>query len=103
MFKSITLGVAASVAALTALPAAAEAQSRNGYYSQYEGRTDGYYPRYRRCSGTTGTIVGGAGGALLGREIAGRGNRTTGTILGVAAGALLGRELGKSSCRGSRR
>ncbi|HEY0325344.1 MAG TPA: glycine zipper 2TM domain-containing protein [Allosphingosinicella sp.] len=44
-------------------------------------------------------MVGGAAGALLGREIAGRGDRTTGTILGGAVGALLGRQVGKSSCR----
>jgi len=100
MFKNITLGAAAALTAATALPAAAEAHPRDGYYSRYEGRTDGYYRDYRRrCSGTTGTIIGGAGGALLGREIAGRRDRTTGTILGLAAGALLGREVGKSTCR----
>jgi hypothetical protein len=55
----------------------------------------------RRRSGTTGLIVGGAGGALLGREIAGRGSRTLGAILGGAGGALLGREIdrGGSRCR----
>jgi hypothetical protein len=47
-----------------------------GYDQGYHGRTygyrDPYYGRsYRRCgSGTTGAIVGGAAGALLGREIA---------------------------------
>jgi hypothetical protein len=85
---------------MVAMPAAAEAQSRNGYYdSSYQQSYRGYNRGYRRCTGTTGTIVGGAGGALLGREIAGRGDRTTGTILGLAAGALLGRQVGKSSCR----
>jgi hypothetical protein len=90
--------------------------NRRGYYNRgYYGRSSdyGYYDRnyygrrhYRRCgSGTTGAIVGGAAGALLGREIArgsGRGyyhrggNGTTGLIIGGAAGALLGREIGRN-------
>jgi hypothetical protein len=47
----------------------------------------------RKKDGTTGLIIGGAAGALLGREIDGGRNRTLGTILGAAAGALLGREI----------
>lgn len=61
----------------------------------------GYYNR--RCgSGTTGAIVGGVAGALLGREIDRGGSRyryrdgTTGAIIGGAAGALVGREVGRS-------
>jgi outer membrane lipoprotein SlyB len=112
MFKKITLGAAAAVAAVTAIPAAAEAQGRNGYYDSryaqsydqgyYRDRTSrnrNYYRGDRRCSGTTGTIVGGAAGALAGRAIDSRGSRTTGTIIGAVAGALLGREVGKSTCR----
>ncbi|HEU4820577.1 MAG TPA: glycine zipper 2TM domain-containing protein [Qipengyuania sp.] len=48
----------------------------------------------RKSDGTTGMIVGGAAGALLGREIAGRnGDRTLGAILGAAGGALLGKSI----------
>lgn len=48
----------------------------------------------RKSDGTTGLIVGGAAGALLGREIAGRrGDRTLGAILGAAGGALLGKSI----------
>ena len=53
----------------------------------------------RRKDGTTGLIVGGAAGALLGREIAGRGDRTLGAILGAAGGALLGREIDRGGTR----
>lgn len=55
----------------------------------------------RRKDGTTGLIIGGAVGALLGREIDGGRDRTLGTILGAAGGALLGREVdrGGSRCR----
>lgn len=82
---------------------------RGGYDRGYYGRSQYGYDdrRYRRCgSGTTGAIVGGAAGALVGREIArggrryshyGRGgNGTLGAIVGGAAGALLGREVGRS-------
>lgn len=53
----------------------------------------------RRPDGTTGLIVGGAVGALLGREIDGGYNRSTGTILGAAGGALLGRSIARDRVR----
>jgi uncharacterized protein YcfJ len=49
-----------------------------------------------RSGGTTGLIVGGAAGALLGREIDGGRDRTAGTIIGAGAGALLGREIDRN-------
>ena len=66
------------------------------YWQGDDGR---YY--CRRSNGTTGLIIGAAGGALLGRAIDTRGERTTGTVLGAAAGALLGRQLdrGEARCR----
>ncbi len=61
---------------------------------------DGRY-RCKRDDGTLGLIIGGAVGALLGREIDGGRDRTVGTVLGAAGGALLGREIdrGKLRCR----
>jgi len=59
---------------------------------------DGRY-HCRRDDGTTGLIVGGAVGALLGRELAGSRQRTLGTIVGGAAGALLGREIDRGGLR----
>ncbi|BBC72292.1 conserved hypothetical protein [Altererythrobacter sp. B11] len=54
----------------------------------------------RKSDGTTGLIVGGAVGALLGREIDGGRDRTLGTILGAAGGALLGKSVDSGSrCR----
>lgn len=54
----------------------------------------------RKSDGTTGLLIGGAAGALLGREIAGRnGDRTLGAILGAAGGALLGKRIdSKTRC-----
>jgi hypothetical protein len=72
---------------------------RYGYDNRYRYQ-DRYDDRYdRRCSGTTGTIVGGAAGVLAGREVAGRGNRTIGSVIGGALGAVAGRAIDRSSCR----
>lgn len=56
----------------------------------------------KRDNGTTGLIIGGVVGGLAGNEIAGRGDRTLGTILGAAGGAILGRAIDRRnsySCR----
>ena len=92
---------AMAIPATFALPTeSAEAQSsyyRNGVYygPTWQGQDGRYY--CRRPNGTTGLIVGGAAGALIGRQLDGGRSRTTGTILGAAAGALIGREVQRSS------
>ncbi len=62
----------------------------------YRGRDGRSY--CRRNDGTTGLVVGGAGGALLGNLV---GGGLLGTLAGGGAGALLGREIdrGKVRCR----
>ena len=78
-------------------PAAAHGRQYTGkVWRDSQGRL-----RCKRPDGTTGLIVGAAGGALLGRAIDTRGERATGTILGAAAGALLGRSIERNSwsCR----
>jgi hypothetical protein len=70
---------------------------RHGYNNYDRG-----YRGDRRCRGTTGAIIGGVLGALVGGEVGrGRygGRSTTGTILGAGGGALLGREVSRSDCR----
>ena len=57
----------------------------------WRGQDNRYY--CRKSNGTTGLLVGGAVGALLGHEVAGRGDGTLGAILGAAGGALLGKSL----------
>ena len=68
----------------------------------YRGRDGRYY--CRKDDGTTGLLIGAGVGALAGNVIAGSGNRTLGTILGAAGGGLLGREIDRSDmkCRYSR-
>lgn len=63
----------------------------------WRGRDGRYY--CERENGTTGLIIGAAGGALLGREIDGGRERTLGTVLGAALGGLLGREIDLSDAR----
>ena len=57
----------------------------------YRGSDGRYY--CKRSDGTTGLIVGGVGGALLGNVLDGGRHRTGGTLLGGALGALLGRSV----------
>ena len=90
----------AAAAASMAVPIAAPAIAgkRDGYHGKVWQDSQGRY-RCKRSNGTTGLIVGAAGGALLGRAVDTRGERATGTILGAAAGALLGREIDRSHVR----
>jgi len=64
----------------------------------WRGRDNRYY--CRRDNGTTGLLIGGAAGAVIGSEVAGRGgDRTLGALLGGLGGALLGREIDRSDYR----
>ena len=63
----------------------------------WRGRDGRYY--CRRRDGTTGLLIGGAVGGLIGHELAGRGDRTLGVIVGAAGGALLGRAIDRSNSR----
>lgn len=90
----LALGCTAMVAPTLMLPAQADAQRRNYSYREWRGN-DGRL-RCRRSDGTTGLVVGGVAGALLGRTIDTRGDRTLGTLGGAAAGALAGRAIERS-------
>ena len=84
--------------ATMALPVEGASARRHYEYREWRGRDGRTY--CRKSDGTTGLIVGGVGGALVGRAIDTHGDRTTGTILGAAAGALIGKEIdSKRHCR----
>jgi hypothetical protein len=95
--RNLFLAAAAASLVMPVIPAPAMAK---GYHGKIWRDSDGRY-RCKRSNGTTGLIVGAAGGALVGRAIDTNGERATGTILGAAAGALLGRSIDRSrvSCR----
>jgi len=125
MLKARLIGVAlAAAVALPAAPAMADPPPwapAHGYRDKHDkrhySRGDRYYEprkmrrgdrywrgndgRYycKRNDGTTGLIIGAAGGALLGRELDGGRDRTTGTVLGAAAGALIGRAIDRGDAR----
>ena len=71
----------------------------NRYDRIYRGSDNRYY--CRRDDGTTGLIVGGVSGAVLGNIIAPGGSKILGTIIGGGAGALIGRAIddGDIVCR----
>jgi len=86
--------------------------SYNGYYADryyHEGRqrrlsrndrvyrgNDGRY-YCRRSDGTTGLIVGGIAGGVLGNIIAPGGSELLGTLLGAAGGAVIGKSVDKGN------
>ena len=120
LLKRLALTALIGASTVAALPAEAEARDRHHRHSYYSDRDHDRYRDYRRdsrrdyrrnpyrgdrryyCkrgSGTTGLIVGGAAGALLGREVDRYGDRLPGTIIGGAAGALIGREIDRGGRR----
>ncbi|HEX7856449.1 MAG TPA: glycine zipper 2TM domain-containing protein [Sphingobium sp.] len=75
---------------------------RNGYYmgdndSIYRDNGGRYY--CKRSDGTTGTIVGGLAGGVLGNVIAPGGSKTLGTVLGAAGGAVIGNQVDRKKVR----
>ena len=61
----------------------------------YAGSNGQYY--CKRSDGTTGLIVGAAGGGVLGNVIDGGHSRTVGTLLGAAIGGLAGRAVDQNN------
>lgn len=89
MRKLILALTAASVALpMAAVPTAADAR-RHRHYTHYA------YASCRPHGGTTGALVGGAAGALLGSAVTHHG--LAGPLIGGAGGALLGRHVERHS------
>lgn len=61
----------------------------------YRGQDGRYY--CRRNDGTTGLIVGGIAGGVLGNIIAPGGSEVLGTLLGAAGGAVAGRAIDRGN------
>jgi len=97
--RKMMLAVSAATLTVPTMPSAALAG--DGYYHGRVWRDSHGRLRCKRSNGTTGLIIGAAGGALIGRAIDTHGERATGTIVGAAAGALVGRSIdrGRYRCR----
>ncbi len=61
----------------------------------YAGSDGRYY--CKRSDGTTGLIIGAAGGGILGNVIDGGHSRAVGTLLGAALGGLAGRAVDQNN------
>lgn len=96
--RRFALALTAASLTVPAVPTIAVAHDKSNYHGKTWRDSQGRL-RCKRPNGTTGLIVGAAGGALIGRAIDTRGERATGTILGAAAGALLGRQVERSRVR----
>ena len=92
----LALGATAMVVPALTVADPADAQRRDKYR---EWRDDRGRLRCRKPNGTTGLVVGGVAGALLGRTVDTRGDRTLGTLGGAALGALAGREVDRGTSR----
>ncbi len=93
----LALGASALVLPTLAVTTTDADAQRRSQYREWKGK-DGRW-RCRKPDGTTGLIVGGVAGALVGRTIDTRGDRTLGTLGGAAVGALAGREIERSGSR----
>ncbi|WP_188063308.1 glycine zipper 2TM domain-containing protein [Sphingobium sp. KCTC 72723] len=109
MIRKAILATALAAATMTAvIPATSYARDHDrrghreyrGDYDRgdrYANRRDYRNDRCRKSGGTTGLLLGGVAGALLGRAVDTRGERATGTIVGAGAGALAGRAIDRNS------
>ena len=94
----LALGLGAMVLPTVLIPvSAADARDRR----EWRGRDGRVY--CKKSNGTTGTIIGGVGGALLGRTVDTRGDRTVGTLGGAVLGGLAGRAIDKGTSNNNRR
>ena len=91
--RKIVLALTAATLAVPTLPASTALAHNTGAYHEHSWRGSDGRTYCRKSNGTVGLLVGGAGGALVGREIDKHGSRATGTILGAAVGALVGRHV----------
>jgi hypothetical protein len=91
--RKVTLAFLAATMAVPVIPATPAFAHNDGAYNGKVWRDGQGRLRCRKSNGTVGMIVGGAGGALVGRAVDGGRNRTVGTVVGAAVGALAGREI----------
>jgi Glycine zipper 2TM domain len=96
VMRHLIYSLAAVALVAPALSYAPPAEAKR-VYKEWVGKDGRRY--CRRTDGTTGLIVGGVAGALVGRTIDTRGDRVVGTLGGAALGALAGREVERAGSR----
>ncbi len=73
--------------------------AQNGDYAQQRDRWLADCRQRQGDNGVGGALICGVAGGLLGRQIAGHGNRTVGTVAGAAVGAVAGAVIDKAEDR----
>jgi uncharacterized protein YcfJ len=94
--RHLIYSIAAVALVAPALSYAPPAEAKR-VYKEWVGKDGRRY--CRRTDGTTGLIVGGVAGVLVGRTVDTSGDRTLGTLGGAALGALAGREVERAGSR----
>lgn len=89
----LAFGAMTMVATTVAVPVT-PVEAKKYKYREWRGKNGKTY--CRRSNGTTGLVVGGVTGALVGNSVAGRGDKLLGTVVGGAAGAFGGQAIDKT-------
>jgi uncharacterized protein YcfJ len=89
--RNLILALSAATLLTPVAVSPADAARHRHHYSHY---------RCTHRGGTTGAIVGGGAGALVGHAVTGHG--LAGPIVGGVGGALLGRHIERHSARNTR-
>lgn len=93
--RTFMLALAATTMVAGTVVPMTPAEARKHYkYREWRGKDGRTY--CRKSNGTTGLVVGGIAGALIGRGIAGRGDKAVGTIAGAVGGAFGGQAIDKT-------
>ena len=87
---------AMTMVATTAVVPVTPVQAKKHYkYREWRGKDGRTY--CRRSNGTTGLVIGGVAGGLVGRAVDSHG--IVGTLVGAGAGALAGREIDRNNSK----
>ena len=81
---SVAALAVATPVAVTFTPVSADAQTKT-----YKGKD--YYVRCKKSGGTTGALLGGAGGAVVGSAVGGTGATVAGAALGARGATRVSR------------
>lgn len=85
---------AASLAVPVSIALPAASASAQTHHARTHHRVARHYTRCRRSPGNAGLVVGGVGGALVGRSVFGHG--LLGTVAGGVGGAFGGRAIDRT-------
>lgn len=92
--RKFMLALAATTMVAGTIAPISSADARRYGYREWRGKDGRVY--CRKSNGTTGLVVGGIAGALVGNGVAGRGDKTLGTIVGAVGGAFGGQAIDKT-------